>query len=426
MRNTILATVMAVAALCFPPRATAQAPGSGGSNAPGQRDKPYIILISFDAFRWDYLDRGITPNFARLARRGARAEALIPVFPTKTYPNHYAIATGLYAGRHGLLGNEFYEPKWNATYRMSDRSTVEDGRWYGGEPIWVTAEKQGMVSAAMFFVGTEAPVQGIQPTHWNIYNHTLPIATRLDSVLTWLRLPPETRPHVITLYFPQVDDAGHRHGPDSPALNAAVASVDSALGRLLDDVATLPHGDQVHIIAVSDHGLARADRGIIVLDDYAQLENLVVVTASTLAHVYLHGDTTRGEAVVKGLQRAPHLRVFRRADIPAEWGVKMNPRVGDILIVADEGWLLRTRGGRVEANPATHGWAPAPNMRGIFVAAGPGIRAGVRIPAFENIHIYPLMAALLGLTPAPDIDGRLDVLSPIMTQATPPRRPLPH
>jgi predicted AlkP superfamily pyrophosphatase or phosphodiesterase len=206
-------------------------------------------------------------------------------------------------------------------------------------------------------------------------------------------------------------------------MDRAIAQMDSALGRLIDGISALPHGEQVHVIVVSDHGMTSRDGRVVVLDDHAELDDVVVVTATTLAHLYFHGDTVRRDAVKRALDRAPHVRVFLREQVPAEWGVAENPRAGDILIVADEGAILRRRNGRAETTPATHGWAPSPNMRGIFVAAGPGIRAGMRIPAFENIHIYPLMATLLELEPARDIDGRLDVLSPILVPPAARRAP---
>jgi hypothetical protein len=260
----------------------------------------------------------------------------------------------MYAGRHGIIGNEFYEPAWRATYRLGDRKSVEDGRWQGGEPIWVTAERQGMVSAAMFFIGTEAPVQGIQPTYWNRYSHTLPIDDRLRAVLGWLAMPAERRPHVITLYFPMTDDAGHRHGADSPGMNRAIAQVDSALGRLLDGIAASPHGRLVHVIAVSDHGMT----------------------------------TTKGGRVIWTTMRIwTAWWSFR----PARW--HRSPFEGGV---------------------ATHGWAPSQSMRGVFVAAGPLIRPAIQFPALDNIHIYPLMTVLLGVEPNRDIDGKLEVLAPVL------------
>jgi predicted AlkP superfamily pyrophosphatase or phosphodiesterase len=392
----------------------AQSPGSGGVNSASARAADYVLLISFDAFRYDYLDRGITPNFDRVIRRGARADALIPIFPTKTYPNHYSIATGMYAGTHGLVGNDFYDPIRDATYSLSDRSAVEDGRWYGGEPIWVTAEKSGMVAAALFFIGTEAPVQGVSPTTWTRYEHRMPMDTRIATVLGWFSLPEASRPHVITTYFPMTDDAGHRYGPESPELSDAIREVDSALGRLLDGIEALPYGDRVNIVLVSDHGMTPARSGSVNLDEFADLEGVRVIAAGPIAYVYTASDTARRDRILAGLARAQHMRVFAREQSPEAWHVRGNARAGDIIAVADEGWLLRRQDAAGESSAATHGYAPMPSMHGIFVAAGPGVRRGMRVPAFENIHVYPFLSALLGLEPNPDIDGRAAVLAPIL------------
>ncbi len=214
--------------------------GTGGVNAPETLDKPYLVLVSFDGFRHDYLDRYETPSFDRVADRGVAAEALVPPYPSLTFPAHYTIATGLHPERHGLVGNRFYDPARGAEYNYRERANVEDGTWYGGEPIWVTAETQGMVAAAMLMVGTEADVRGVRPTFWTRYADRGTHRERVDEVLDWLALPPGRRPHLVTLYFSSVDGAGHRTGPASPAVAEAVEQVDADLGRLLDGIDALP------------------------------------------------------------------------------------------------------------------------------------------------------------------------------------------
>ncbi len=408
---------MLALAACEAPPWTA----SSGVNAPRHRDAPIVLLLSFDAFPAAFLDRGLTPRFEALAARGARADGLIPVFPTKTYPNHFSIATGLYPGRHGIVSNGFYDPAFRATYRLGDRNSVEDGRWYDGEPIWVTAETQGMVAAAMFFVGTEAPVRGIMPTYWHVYEHELPAETRIRTMLDWLEMPPETRPHLITGYFSVVDDSTHRYGIDAPATAAAVVEADRLLGLILEGIARLQHAADVHVVIVSDHGMTATGAGETILDEWTDLGAVRVMAAGTLAHIWVHdtvtaqaGPDTAAVRIAAELDRAPHLSAFVRERIPAEWHVADNPRIGDVLVVAEEGTLLRRAAARPSAERATHGYAPTPVMDGIFLAAGSRIREGVRVPRFENVHIYPLLAEVLGLRPAAGIDGRLEVLRPIL------------
>ena len=388
--------------------------GSPGINAPSRRTSPYVVLVSFDGFRHDYLDRSVTPNFDRLAERGARADALIPVFPTKTYPNHYSIATGLYTGAHGIVANEFYDSTFNATYRLGDRTTVEDGRWYDGEPIWVTAERQGMVTAAMFFIGTEAPVKGIQPTYWNRYDHARPNGERIATVLDWLRMPEDTRPHLVTLYFSVLDDAGHRYGPDAPETMAALRQTDSLLGDLMAGIESLAIREQVYLVVVSDHGMITTDGGTVILDDYTTFATEdVVISAGTLAQIHVT-DESRRQRIARELSAMPGATTYLRENLPEVWHIRDNPRIGDIVVVANEGVLLSRRGFRPTINRATHGYAPMPSMYGIFLAAGPRIAWGARVSAFENVHIYPLLAEILGLRPADNIDGDLDVLRSIL------------
>jgi len=412
-----LVATLLFAAACTPTATEAQA-GSGGTNDPRWIDAPCVVLVSFDAFRWDYPDRGLTPNLDRLAARGVRADALVPMFPSKTFANHYSIATGLSPGHNGIVANNFYDPAFDATYRLSDRSTVEDGRWYGGEPIWVTAELQGMVTAAMFFVGTEAPVKGIQPTYWNKFDANVTEDTRIRTVLDWLAMPAEKRPHLITLYFERLDNAGHWYGPDSPELNRALIGADSIVGRLMDGIDALPHGDRVNLVVLTDHGMALLDRPPVELEDWADLTGVRVITAGPIGQLYVGGDTARARALRDSLDRAPGMYAYLPDETPALWRTGRNPRFGDVLLVAEEGVQIRRRGQTGERTPATHGWPPIQDMYGIFFATGPGIRPGTRVPPFENIDVYPFLAALLGLEPSPDIDGSLDSLRPILTSPT--------
>ena len=405
-----LRAIGVVAAMATASGAAAAQAGSGGRNALRHQDAPIVVLLSVDGLAPAFLERGITPHFDRLAARGASADGLIPVFPTKTYPNHYSIATGLYAGRHGIVSNGFWEPAWDATYRLGDRASVEDGRWYGGEPIWVTAETQGMVAAAMFFVGTEAAIRGVSPTYWHLYDHGYPNQQRVRNIMDWLRMPAAHRPHLITGYFSIVDDSTHRHGMDAPQTAAAIAEADRLLGMLLDGIETLPHGADVNLIVVSDHGMVPTGRGETVLDDWADLTGARVMASGTIAHIW-DSDATR---IAAALDRAPHVRAVVRERAPVEWRIANNRRFGDVIVVADEGTLLRRRDEELVSDRATHGYAPSPAMNGVFLAAGSRIRSGVRVPPFENIHISPLMTAILGLQPARGIDGRLDILRPIL------------
>jgi predicted AlkP superfamily pyrophosphatase or phosphodiesterase len=391
------------------PPAPGLADGSRGGNLPQHWEAPYVILVSFDGFRHDYQERVDTPNFDRVSAGGVTAEGLIPVFPSKTFPNHYTIVTGMYADAHGIVSNSFFEPERGEQYSIGIRETVEDGTWYRGEPIWVTAERQGMVAASYFWVGSEADIQGIQPTIWKPYDGSVPNAARVDSVLAWLRLPAHQRPHVVTLYFSDVDDAGHRHGPFAPEVDHAVASVDSALGRLLDGIEALPIRDQVYVLLVSDHGMAAAGpETAVAFESFIDMEGIVVGDSGPAANLHVEGGPARARQVRDALNAGlEHGRAYLRADVPRHLHYRADPRIGDVVVLMDEHYQIRPQDRMPRSAGGTHGWDPTlPSMHGIFLAMGPGIRPGARIPAFEAVHIYPLLTEILGLTPGPDVQGR--------------------
>lgn len=423
----VLAT-LAGAGCTAPDAANRSTNGTGGFNRPGTSERDYVVLVSFDGFRRDYLDLHDTPHFDALGRAGLMAEALISVFPSQTFSAHYTIATGLYPARHGIVNNRFFDPRRQARFSFRDRSAVQDGSWYDGEPIWVTAERQGLTTAAFFFPGTEAPIGGIQPSRWRAYDGTVPNLQRIDAVVRWLELPPDERPHLITVYFSLVDHAGHRFGPESAELAQAVAEADGVLGALAGALDSLPHGNRVHLIVVSDHGMADVVPGRrLVLADIVDVRGAWVEPLGPGVSIHVDGDRRRAAALVAAFNRAVDpgdARAYLRGDAPVHLHVGENPRYGDALVIPNLGVVVQIQRGQVGPT-ATHGWDPTlPAMHGILLARGPGIPHGQRLPPFESIHVYPLIAHLLELAPALDIDGDLAVWRPYIASAsrTPPRR----
>ena len=381
----------------------------GASQAVLPADKAILILISADGFRADYLDRLKPPRLLQLAARGVRADGLIPQFPADTFPNHYTMATGLTIPHHGIVANDMTSPDIpGVVFAMSNREAVGDARWWGGEPIWNTVERQGRKAAPMFWPGSEAPIGGRRPSYWMPFNDRLPHADRIRQILDWLALPEGSRPSFITLYFSDIDTAGHSHGPDAPQVAEAVARVDASIGALVDGVARAGLADRVHYVVVSDHGMAAlsTDR-VIYLDDYLNPESVDVIHWSpTLAINPKDGNV---DAVYRALAgKHPHLSVYRNRDIPARLGLAGHPRVPAIYALADEGWVVTSHQAAQRWNEpnrrppgGAHGYDPELTvMRALFVAAGPRIREGVRVPPFKNIHIYDFMCAVLGLVPA--------------------------
>jgi hypothetical protein len=404
--------VLLAAAACDAPPFEAR-PGEPGDTlaADSGTSRPYLILLSLDGFRPDYLDQG-TAALQRVVAGGTVASALTPVFPTLTFPNHYTQVTGLYPENHGIVGNSFWDPVRQASYSLGNRSTVMDGSWYRGEPIWVTAEKQGVRAASYFWVGSEAAIQGVRPSIWKAYDGSIPNAARVDSVLKWLRLPPAQRPHLVTLYMSTVDGAGHQHGPHSSTVRSAVAAVDQALGRLLDGIAALPQADSVYLMIMSDHGMARFEtHQYESLAGMADLTGVRVATAGTFASLHVEPWGPRAESVRDelnaGLQRG---RAYLREEVPERLRYRADRRIGDIVILMEEPWQI-LRGTGSGASGGNHGWDPESEaMQGILLVMGPTVPAGKRIGAVRAVDLYPFFTETLRLEGNPDIDGRAGAL----------------
>jgi predicted AlkP superfamily pyrophosphatase or phosphodiesterase len=385
--------------------------GSGGINGDQHRGKPHVVLVSMDGFRWDYLDRFSAPNLRRLAASGARAERLLPQWPSVTFPNHYSLVTGLHPARHGLVGNSF--PDGERWYRLSDRGAVGDGSFYGGEPIWVTAENQGMVTASCFWVGSEAPVRGVRPTYWWTYSGQVDGDDRVTEALSWLSMPPDRRPHLVTLYFEDMDDSGHDHGVGSPQFLSALKRVDGWIGELARGIDALPHSDSVYLVLVSDHGMRDyLDAPPFILEEHAPLEGLSLVDHGSVVMAWQETrDPESAEALADVVNaRWRHGRAWTRDSAPASWRLRDNPRQPDLVFQAEPGYEVLSRAERAgRRKPGDHGWAPSdPAMHGLLIIAGPGITPGTRLGAVSNLDLQPLLLSLLELEP-PDLeDGPVD------------------
>ena len=374
-----------------------------GLNAPDRIDSPYLVLISIDGFGQDYRAMYDTPALNRIAAAGMRASSLRPVFPTLTFPNHFSIATGLYPADHGIVHNHFPNDQRNAWYHLWDRNSVEDGSWYSGVPIWAAAEMNGLVSAAYYFVGTEAPVGGIRPSYWYSFDESISAAQRVDQAIEWLELPPDCRPHVVTLYFEDVDDAGHDFGPGSPELRAAVAMVDANIGRLLDAIEKLGLAAETAIFVVSDHGQA-AYAGldsVFVLEDHIDLDGLRVQDGGTYAWIYQ--DVPDREAATQLRDRInanwTHGVALLRDEVPPEWRVSDSSRYPEIFVIPDLRYgVVEKRSDLRRIKKGDHGWAPEnPEMHGIFLAMGPGLPVDQDIGEVSVVDIYPIMLDVLGI-----------------------------
>lgn len=359
-----------------------------------------VILISTDGTHPAMVARAHTPILDRLASEGRSApEGMIPVFPTKTFPNHYAIVTGLYPAEHGIVGNSMYDPERDATFTIRDRAAVEDPAWWTGEPIWTTAERNGIRSATYFWVGSESPYDGIRPSYWYPYDSSVSGADRVDQVLSWLDLPRGERPEVITLYFSDVDSEGHRHGPDASEVTRAVEQFDAHMGRLVDGLEARKLMGRIHLIVVSDHGMAGVspDR-IVFLDDYIDLDDVTVVESGP--NLAMNVTDGKEEVVFDALVGAhPELSVWKKTDMPERFHFNGNPRIPDINGYVASGWLVvPSREGFRGASGGAHGYDnQEPSMRALFVAHGPSFAPGTTAEPFENIEVHDMLLRILGL-----------------------------
>jgi predicted AlkP superfamily pyrophosphatase or phosphodiesterase len=390
-------------------------------NSKASLEKPYLILISLDGFRWDYIEKYNPPYLSNFIKNGVKAESLIPSYPSKTFPNHYTIATGLYPDRHGIIGNSFYSYKKNLTYKIGNREMVEDGSFYGGTPIWVLADKASMVSASYFFVGSEANIQGIKPTYYYTYDASIKNDVRITQALDWLDLPLKNRPHLITMYFSDMDDIGHRFGPNNEEeIKKTLFNLDENLGDLFKGVDAT--GLPINIIIVSDHGMTTLSTS-----NYIPIEDIendsLYATIDNGAIVNIHPkNNMQTDSIIQYLkQKENNFKVYKTKNT---LGFEYNPKNKDwgaIQIIPDFGYYfskrqsIESRKKNAITTVGVHGYDPKyKDMHGIFYANGSAFKKGYVIPSVKNIHIYPLMCKILGLDIPNNIDGNLNQLESVL------------
>jgi predicted AlkP superfamily pyrophosphatase or phosphodiesterase len=377
--------------------------------------RPLVVLVSIDGFRADYLDRGITPNLSRLAAEGATGP-MRPSFPSVTFPNHYTLVTGLHPDHHGIVGNNMVDAELGS-FSLGNKQAVTDRRWWDqGEPIWVTAENAGLVTATMFWPGSEADIRGVRPTHWTTFDQGMPGDARVDQVLTWLDLPQGQRPDLSTLYFDIVDTAGHRHGPDGAETVEAIRSVDASIGRLIDGLKARGLYERTVLVVVSDHGMAATSpERTTYLDDLVDPEAVRIIYSGAATFLNpVEGREAEVEAALVGSR--PHLDCWRKSEIPARFVLGSNPRVPAIVCASEPGWLLATRARPVTRDGGAHGYDnAAPEMAAVFIAHGPGVVAGRRLRDLDSVDVQPFLGRVLGIA-TPRGDGNPADTLPVTTR----------
>ncbi len=382
--------------------------------------KPYVILISADGFRYDYAKKYNAKNLLKIAEDGVSAKALIPSFPTITFPNHWSLITGLYPAHHGLIDNFFYDYKKQEFYKMSSQENAEDGTWYGGTPLWSLAEKQGTLSASMMWVGSASDAGGIRPTYYYHYHEKFSPDEKVEKVIDWLKLPEDRRPHFISLYFPEVDGAGHRFGPDSPEAEKSVHLVDDAVGLLIKKVNGLGLKN-VNFIFVADHGMVKVDveNPLEIPEMLFDKKRFDVYNAQTLMRVVVK-NPAEVKSVYKELKenKTADYDVFLDKRFPKK--LHFSPkndrynRIGQILLVPKAPKIFLEKGKKTSLGK--HGYSPyeVPEMKAAFIASGPAFKQNKKIGEFQNVNIYPIVADILNLKITEPIDGAQKVAKEIL------------
>lgn len=413
----LLCSLIALGAGCATshPQATAPTVTAPQSAAKPKATPAPLLLISIDGYRTDYIERGLSPTLASLAKQGVRAaDGMQPSFPSLTFPNHYTIVTGLRPDHHGIINNTMTDASLGK-FSLSNRDAVSNGQWWAeATPLWETAQAHGMKTATMFWPGSEANIHGEHPNFWKPYDGNVTPDQRVDQVLAWLDLPAAERPAFLTLYFDAVDHAGHDFGPDSPQVNEAIAQTDAALARLVQGLQQRGLLDRINMIVLADHGMASApQRNTVLIDKLIPLKHVELVSVGVLAGFNPKPgfDFAKIEAQLEKPQQ--HMTCWDKTRVPARFAYGSNPRVPQLLCLADVGWRISTAEYLAKKKKPTqgdHGYDnAAPQMQALFLAHGPAFREGALVQSFPNVDVYPLMTHLLDL-PAAANDGDYDAV----------------
>jgi len=385
-------------------------------NSPQTLEKPYVVLVSIDGFRYDYIQKYGAKNMAAIAKQGVQAASMIPCFPSSTFPNHYSIVTGMYPSTHGLVSNTFYRPEDMTKYRISDKNVVQDGSYYGGTPLWSHAEKQGMRAASLFWVGSEAEIAGVKPAQYFQFDKSFVYKKRVTQVVNWLKEPPAMRPHFITLYFSSVDTKGHSYGPDAEEVGDAVQEIDKIIGKLWKKLQKT--GLPVNLILVSDHGMQQTKNDSpLFLEGLTDLSGYKIAKSSGVINLLYakNKDSVDIDKTIAELKAKANgqYEVYRPGEVPAHLHYANNNRLGDIIVYSLAPYVFGNP--KWKPSPGAHGFDPyqAKDVHGIFYAIGPNFQSGVNLESFENIHVFPAVMDILQLKyDADSIDGNRAPLAP--------------
>lgn len=350
---------------------------------------PYVLLISLDGFRHDYPQKFDLKFLKKLQNRSTHSNRLHPVYPTKTFPNHLSTVTGVYPDEHGIIENNFYDKKRKVEYSIGDPKAVKDPTWYKKDPIWNDLEKKGIKTASYFWPGSEALINGRQPSYVKEFNHSTANETVLKQALTWLQMPEDKRPHFMTLYFHTVDSAGHSFGPNSQKTREAAKVLDRFMERVFSEVKKVR--PDINIIICSDHGMTELrEEDVLLLKDIMDIKKPINITGNgTLIQLYFKTNK-EAQNFFPSIKKSSQYTAYLKKDIPEKYHLKKSAHTGDIVLVANYPTFLLQRAELLKKHfiRGHHGYDSykVEDMVGIYFEEGPDFQEPSPVKETKDIY----------------------------------------
>ncbi|XP_072296248.1 ectonucleotide pyrophosphatase/phosphodiesterase family member 5 [Eucyclogobius newberryi] len=387
-------------------------------------ERPKLLLVSFDGFRWDYIDRVPTPNFHALMREGVQVEQVQNTYITKTFPNHHSLVTGLYAESHGIVANEMYDPALNLSFSM-ETDSIYDSRWWDeAVPLWVSVQKAGGRSGAAMWPGSDVKIRGTYPNRYLPYNASVPFETRVQRITEWLSGPKEDAVDFAVLYWEEPDESGHALGPESPLMDGIIADIDEKLGFLRNELRRAGLYERLNLIVTSDHGMMQlSNEKIIELDEYVARDLYTWIDKSPVVGI-IPAEGKFEEVYGKLMDANPYMAVYKKHDIPAQYHYQDNLRIMPIVLEAQEGWSI-VQNRTAPFMLGNHGYNNSlRSMHPVFVARGPAFRQDYVQTSMQSVDLYPLMCHILALRPLAN-NGSLSRVQDLLSESPPLPPPAP-
>ncbi|KAM7373676.1 hypothetical protein PAMP_008511 [Pampus punctatissimus] len=381
---------------------------SGTTCPTGFKQQP-LLLVSLDGLRAEYLQTwsSLLPVLDKLKTCGTSSAYMQAAFPSKTFPNHYTIVTGLYPESNGLIDNNMYDPVFDASFSLSSPEK-DNPRWYLGQPIWNTAKYQGLKSGTFFWPGSDVKINNSFPDIFQPYNGKVPFEERVFTVLKWLQMPDDERPDFYTLYLEEPDKSGHNFGPVSGGVIEALQGVDRIMGQLMNGLKQIGLHRCLNVIIVADHGMedTSCDRKEVLQELVGDISKYFVSEGAFGRIRAKNKDTVLDAAglVADMTCKKPDQKIkpYLKANLPKRLHFANSRRIEDVNVLVDPEWLFeRYPGSLTFCAGGTHGYDnDVESMHAMFVSYGPKFHSETEIEPFSNTELYNLMCDVLQISPA--------------------------